>query len=117
MAADALDDYAGRFRYGYDSDDINKVFETIQALTRVDLICVWDYFDDAGYGGDSQFYVVDGDATYELAGDLWPWLSAGTDEAPNGPGSVASWKGGRTPFAYTELSGDGSRNYAFESRN
>lgn len=114
---DQLADLAGRFHDGYDSDDIRRVFEQIRAHTGVRLLCVWDYFDDFGYGGNSEFYVQTSDGTiHQLGGQLWPWLWGGCEEAPEGPGSPDSWIGSPAPLNIGDLDGDGLGNAAVENR-
>lgn len=83
--------HKGQFADGYDSDDVNRAFGAIKHVVGVDLICVWEYFDDAGYGGSSEFYLVEGNTAYDLAGDLWPWLSGDTEVEH--PGNPQQWKG------------------------
>ena len=102
----------GQFANGYDSDDVNRAFGAIKQHLGVDLICVWEYFDDAGYGGSSEFYLVEGNAAYELAGDLWPWLSGDTDAEH--PGSPDQWKGATASGidGWQDYPGDGFSNYA-----
>ncbi len=115
--SDQLDDLAGCFRDGYDSDDIQRVFARVHEQTGVWLLCVWEYFDDIGYGGDSEFFLISGSGSvHELDGQLWPWLWGGSDEAPGGPGSPESWVGAPAPGTIAELSGDGLGNAAVENR-
>lgn len=108
----------GRFQQGYDNDDFRRVATEIKAVTGAEIVCIWQYFDDFGYGGDSEFYLVDGGRLYELAGDLWPWLSADARdlEAPESPGDSATWQGSASAIEYENLSGDGW-NYALEFRD
>ncbi len=111
-AGEVLQSVAGIFQNGYDGDDINRVFGAIGRQCGIDLICVWDYFDDWGYGGDSQFYLVDGGSAFEVTGQLWCWLHGGRDEAPGGPGNPAQWKGAPADFDLSALGGDGFCNVA-----
>ncbi|BBX87971.1 hypothetical protein [Mycolicibacterium aubagnense] len=107
-----LSEFEARFSQGYTPEDINRVLGRIQLLTVTRIICVWEYFDDDGYGGNSELFFIDRHTAHELAGQLWPWLLDGRSEAPHGPGDAASWKGRRADFDYTSLSGDGLHNCA-----
>jgi hypothetical protein len=117
MTAKLDPDLAGVFAMGYGPEDAADVFAQIADATGVTLVCLWRYFDDAGYGGDSQFYVLDeqpvGTVLYELDGDLWPWL-LGDIPADQGPGEPPSWVGAKADIDLDALPvGDGG-NYAYE---
>lgn len=61
---------------GYDADDVNRVFDRLEEATGLSLVCVWEYFDSFGVGGNSQFFVaLEDDRFHEVAGDLWQWLN------------------------------------------
>lgn len=49
---ETLRENRGRFTLGYDSADINRVLSVFESAR---LVCVWDYFDDYGYAGNSDF--------------------------------------------------------------
>lgn len=107
----------GRFRYGYTPDDFRKLAEVIASDTGVELCCVWEYFDDCGYGGGSEFVIGDQGRFYELVGDLWPWLSADDGcDAPADPGDPETWRGPLSGVPVDDLDGDGNGNYALETR-
>lgn len=107
----------GSCKDGYTPEKFQRIARSIEAATGTKLCCIWTYVDDWGYGGDSEFYVQEGDRVFEVAGDLWPWLSAaqGDLDAPAGPGEPLSWKGPRSRIALDVLATDGSGNYAFEA--
>lgn len=48
----------GIFREGYTPDDVNRVFGPLSWEEGSRLVCLWDYIDYAGPGGDSEFYVA-----------------------------------------------------------
>ena len=116
-----FDELAGRFSDGYTSDDIDVAIDRIRDATGVTLICVWEYFDDYGFGGNSELLLVDGVAVHEVEGDLWAWWSTdpAAPDAPSSPGSPQTWRGGPADGLrnYTDLGGDGSSNYATEARS
>jgi hypothetical protein len=81
-------DLYGRFKSGYSADDIRAVFGRIYDAGGPDLVCVWDYADDYGFGGSSQFYAEDVDGNlFEVQPDIHRWLS-GQQETP---GPVSTW--------------------------
>ncbi|SEM77820.1 hypothetical protein [Streptacidiphilus jiangxiensis] len=99
---------------GYTPDDVNRAFGRIKDALGVDLVCVWEYHDDFGYGGNSDFYVRSAEgAVHELAGYLWPWLNRALDdpEAPEHPGDPATWTG-PTSDVTDDLADDGFHNAA-----
>lgn len=115
-------DLRGSMAGGYDDDRVNRVLGAISDATGLDLVCVWDYYDDTGVGGDSQFYVQGQDGELrELAGDLWPWLNGdpADPETPATPGDPPTWLGERAAFTTADLAWDdgGWRNYAHEDRH
>jgi hypothetical protein len=101
---------------GYTPDDVNRAFGRIRDSLGIDLVCVWEYHDDFGYGGDSDFYVRSTNgAVHELAGDLWPWLNRSVDDpdAPAHLGDPATWTGAVADV--TDDLGDGFHNAAHPS--
>jgi hypothetical protein len=85
-----LTDLRGRFEGGYSADDIRAVFGRIYDAGGPYLVCVWEYADDAGFGGASQFYFESFDGTlFEIRPDIYRWLS-GQQETP---GPVSAWMG------------------------
>lgn len=66
----------GSCKDGYTPEKFQCIARSIQDATGIKLCCIWGYIDDWGYGGDSEFYLQDGDRLFELTGNLWPWLSA-----------------------------------------
>ncbi|PJE97096.1 hypothetical protein CUT44_14010 [Streptomyces carminius] len=78
----------GRFKDGYTPDDVRNVFECIYTAGGPYLVCVWDYADEYGFGGDSQFYAEDEDGDlFEVQPDIHQWLS-GQQETP---GRMDTW--------------------------
>ncbi|OHU47299.1 hypothetical protein BKG82_26985 [Mycobacteroides chelonae] len=103
---------------GYTPEKFQRVMRSVLDATGVRLCCVWAYFDEWGYGGDSEFYIEESDRLFDLTGDLWPWLSAldGDPDAPKKPGDPRTWKGPMNAMALADLAGDGFGNYALETR-
>ncbi|BBY54153.1 hypothetical protein H7J07_05955 [Mycobacterium koreense] len=113
----ALADLEKVFANGYTPDHIDSVLGDIFDRTGVSLVCVWEFIDGDGCGGDSQLYVLDddGENLYELVGDLWPWLLDGKSEAPGGPGEPPQWKGKKVAMDLDAMGGEGQRNLAIET--
>jgi len=81
-------DLHGRFKDGYSADDIRTVFGRIHDEDGPYLVCVWEYADQCGFGGDSQFYAEEWDGgLVEVQPDIRRWLS-GQQETP---GPVGTW--------------------------
>jgi hypothetical protein len=114
-----ISDLQGCMVDGYTPEDIDRVFGRLENAFGVRLVCVWDYFDAFGYGGNSQFYVVGDDGRlHESAGDLYTWLNfdPAADEAPDSPGPPDSWRGAPADLAEPE-GDDGFYNVALENRD
>ncbi|MFF0170256.1 hypothetical protein [Streptomyces prasinus] len=81
-------DLHGRFEDGYSADGIRTVFGRIYDEGGPYLVCVWEYADAYGFGGNSEFYAEgeDGDL-FEVQPDIHRWLS-GQQETP---GPVDTW--------------------------
>jgi hypothetical protein len=109
--------YERCFNEGYDEDAINDILGHIQELTDTTIVCLWEFRDHLGYGGESELFLLDDGALYCLGGDLWPWLLDGTSEAPNGPGTPAQWKGHPTGQVAREFQGDGRHNLAWKNHD
>ncbi|MFI8200391.1 hypothetical protein ACIF6K_28355 [Streptomyces sp. NPDC085942] len=69
-------DLHGRFADGYTPEGIRDAFARIHEAGGPFLVCVWDYADDAGFGGSSQFYAETGNGElFEVEPDVHLWLS------------------------------------------
>ena len=92
-------DLRGRFKDGYSAEDIRTVFSRIYDAGGPYLVCVWDYADEAGFGGNSQFYVEDDNGDFhEAQPDVHQWLS-GQQETPE---PFVGWVGApATPIDYS----------------
>ncbi|MFE1075136.1 hypothetical protein ACFW5W_28455 [Streptomyces sp. NPDC058783] len=106
-------DLHGRFADGYSADGIRTVFGRIFDEDGPYLVCVWEYADKHGFGGNSEFYVEDDDFNlFEVHPDVHHWLTGQRDT----PGPVASWTcapvAERTDFPVT----DDFHNYARADR-
>lgn len=78
----APDELRGCMDDGYTPDEVNSVLGQLSAMTGLRLVCIWDYYDEYGYGGNSEFYIeaLDGKSLFKLAGNLWAWLSKSVDD-------------------------------------
>lgn len=114
--SEVLADLRGSMVDGYTSETVNSALGRITSASGLVLVCVWDYFDDFGTGGNSQFYIQqDTGRLRELAGDLWAWLngSPADPDTPASPGLPSSWLGGIADITTEDLRyTDGFHNYA-----
>ncbi|MBC7303183.1 hypothetical protein [Nocardia salmonicida] len=102
---------------GYDSDQITSVLGQISAASGLAVVCLWNYVDNFGFGGDSDFRILSPHGQlYYLDGDLSDWLTDTPDHAPAHPGSPASWIGGIDTDAIDIAGGDGRHSLARENR-
>jgi hypothetical protein len=113
---EAIADLRGSMVLGYDNDDINRILGRISDASGVQIVCVWEIYDDRGVGGNSEFYVLEHTGRLrELTGDLWPWLGHDPEDpdTPASPGFPGSWVGGPADLTLRQLAyHDGLRNYA-----
>ena len=115
------EDLHGCMRDGYTDDDVNGVLGQLGETAGLNLICVWDYVDTWGPGGNSDFFVLAPNGQlHELTGDLWRWLNDHPDDpqAPTHPGSPRTWVG--PPAGQTTDTcawNDGRGNFAIENRD
>ncbi|MGC9478840.1 hypothetical protein ACP4I1_32455 [Streptomyces sp. WG4] len=78
----------GTFELGYSADDVRSVFGRIADEGGPYLVCVWEYADEYGFGGNSEFYAEGEDGTlFEVQPDVHRWLS-GKQETP---GPLDTW--------------------------
>lgn len=107
-------DCEGVFADGYTDDMTRKAFGAIRAATGVALVCIWEYSDDWGYGGESCIYIVKDDILHEIDSTLYSWLTCYTkvDQLPE----PADWAGAARPdlACWADLPGDGWANYSLE---
>jgi hypothetical protein len=62
---ETLIEYKGTFADGYDDEKINRVLSSFESAH---LVCVWDVYDDYGYGGNSE---IVGTFRVDLAEQSW----------------------------------------------
>ncbi|MGV9836681.1 hypothetical protein ACWDUL_21170 [Nocardia niigatensis] len=99
---------------------VNSVLDQLRDRSGVQILCVWDVFDEK-FGGSPHFVIESRDrATLcHLAGDLWGWLtaSAADPDAPTTPGHPTTWIGPVvTEFTPNDLEADdGHHNYALRN--
>lgn len=112
---EAIADLRGSMVIDYDAERVNQVLGRISAVSGLRIVCVWDYHDAFGFGGDSDFFVdVDGRFHY-CAGDLCRWLNTPEYEpdAPDVPGAPSSWVGAPSEFHQGQFAyHDKGHNYA-----
>lgn len=111
-----LAELRGCLHGGYNPDGVNRVLGRLSQVTGLQLVCVWDYVDTAGPGGNAQFYIErKRGRLYTLSSKAWHWLSddPAASDTTSDPGSPDTWKGDdserRTRFLEWN---DESHNYA-----
>ncbi|MEU9535891.1 hypothetical protein AB0D00_26730 [Streptomyces sp. NPDC048213] len=83
-----LRDLHGRFADGYSADSIRSTFGRIEEAGGPFLVCVWDYADEYGFGGNSRFYAeTENGDHFEVSPDIHQWLSGELKI----PGPMTSW--------------------------
>ncbi|MFE5847956.1 hypothetical protein ACFQ7N_40680 [Streptomyces niveus] len=88
LAAELLAELHGRFQDGYTPEDVTAVFSRIYDAVGIYLVCVWDYADEYGFGGNSEFYAEDQDGgLFEVQPGIYHWLS-GEQQTP---GPLDTW--------------------------
>ncbi|MEV5205711.1 hypothetical protein [Streptomyces sp. NPDC053720] len=81
-------DLRGRFEDGYSADDIRSVFMRIHDAGGPYLVCVWDYADEYGFGGNSRFCAEnEGGNLFEVQPSIHQWLSGELKT----PGPMDTW--------------------------
>ncbi|MEV7657889.1 hypothetical protein AB0O39_27440 [Streptomyces anulatus] len=81
-------DLYGRFADGYTPESIRAVFDRIHRAGGPYLVCVWEYADAHGFGGNSQFYAENEDGDHcEIDPDVHLWLSGQTEL----PAPMSTW--------------------------
>ncbi|WP_331718692.1 hypothetical protein [Streptomyces sp. NBC_00212] len=102
-------DLRGRFEDGYTPEDIRTIFYRIYDTAGIYLVCVWDYADEYGFGGNSQFYAEDQDGVFfEVQPGIHRWLSGQQDT----PGELCTWVCARVTEATDFPASDDFHNYA-----
>ncbi|MDG5807882.1 hypothetical protein P9869_35600 [Streptomyces ossamyceticus] len=83
-----LADLHGTFKFGYSAEDVRSVFARISDEGGPYLVCVWEYCDEDGFGGNSQFYAENDEGEFfEIKPDVYRWLSGELET----PGPVDTW--------------------------
>ncbi|MBE1467451.1 DUF4314 domain-containing protein [Kibdelosporangium phytohabitans] len=101
---------------GHNEDEVNVVFAQIEAGTGVRVVCVWQYGDDFGAAGDSQFYRAAANGRlFRVAAPLWDWLTAHPDVSVALTEAPVDWFAREAEtFAMIDLPyHDGQYNYAY----
>lgn len=113
FAADltVLREHQGDFEEGYEPEDIDRF---LAQFKTVDLICLWEYQDDIGFGGDSEvigcFARTEG-PWFPLADGVWAWLIGDPGPAPEDLASILA----DVPHEFQDL-GSLPATYAYEDR-
>ncbi|MCX4784058.1 MULTISPECIES: hypothetical protein [unclassified Streptomyces] len=104
-----LADLRGRFEDGYTAEDVRAVFGRISDAGGPYLVCLWDYADEFGFGGNSEFFAEDDAGNFfEVTPDIHRWLS-GEQEVP---GAVSTWVCSPVTKPFTFAVSDDFHNYA-----
>lgn len=102
-------DLWGRFKDGYSADDVRRVFGRISDAGGPHLVCVWDYADEYGFGGNSKFYAEDEEGRFlEVEPGIYRWLTG----EQRSPGPVNTWVVGPVAEPIEFAVGDDFHNYA-----
>ncbi|MYR09036.1 hypothetical protein GTY62_00080 [Streptomyces sp. SID724] len=81
-------DLYSRFADGYTPEGIRAVFDRIHRAGGPYLVCVWEYADAHGFGGNSQFYAENENGDhFEIEPDVHLWLSGLTER----PAPMHTW--------------------------
>jgi hypothetical protein len=100
---------------GYYPDRVNSALGRLNQAFGIRLVCVWNYLDEIGYGGDSDFYLEEAEGRlHYLAGRLWAWLNHALDDvdAPDTAGAPADRWGLASGLSATRMTSDGQLNLA-----
>lgn len=126
-----LIEHKGTFEDGYDDAAISSVLDGFETAR---LVCVWDYHDDYGYGGNSEFFGVTKvpDPAYthmypnatkdegpwrQVHPDVWAFLS--DPDSDIDPATIPCLLVSTTEYApqnINDLPGDGFANVAIENK-
>jgi hypothetical protein len=68
VGAALLERFFGQFADGYTPEDVDRVCSAVRDATGVEICVVWDYFDDCGFGGNSDFAVAGGGKVFGCSG-------------------------------------------------
>ncbi|MEU6349983.1 hypothetical protein ABZ896_11715 [Streptomyces sp. NPDC047072] len=94
---------------GYSDDEVADVLGSVAEVTGVHVVCLWDYVDRYGCGGDSDWYVrAPNGSLHWLACDLFSWINYGE----NAPGDPSTWAGSPAGITTSTLVTVSPFNYA-----
>ncbi|WP_328373047.1 hypothetical protein OG800_49570 (plasmid) [Streptomyces sp. NBC_00445] len=94
---------------GYSDEEVTAVLGPVAEATGVHVICLWDYVDRYGCGGDSDWYVMTpSGALHRLAGGLFSWINYGEGK----PCDPATWIGNATGVTSSTLAAVDPYNHA-----
>ncbi|WP_186782506.1 hypothetical protein [Streptomyces sp. CBG9] len=110
--AATITDLRGRLADGFSEYDVQEVFGRIEDKGGPVLACMWEYVDQDGFGGTTQFLYEDPDGGFfELSPTFTGWL--GGSEAT--PGPAESWLG-EPADTFAIAFSDHTHNYALNDR-
>ncbi|MFE1610393.1 hypothetical protein ACFW7P_16775 [Streptomyces albidoflavus] len=110
--AATISDLRGRLAGDFSEYDVQEVFGHIEDKGGPVLACLWEYIDQDGFGGTTQFLHEDPDGGFfQLSTDFTGWLSG--EKAT--PGPVESWLG-EPADAFEPAATDHAHNYALDDR-
>ncbi|MEU3497588.1 hypothetical protein ABZ747_29365 [Kitasatospora cineracea] len=74
-SVEALGDLRGSMQDGGTPENARKVFQRIHEAGGPYLVCVWEYVDKDGFGGQSHYFVKGEDgALYDIQNGVYQWL-------------------------------------------
>ncbi|NEE25425.1 hypothetical protein G3M53_08085 [Streptomyces sp. SID7982] len=107
-----ITDLRGRLADGFSEYDVQEVFGYIEDKGGPVLACLWEYINQDGFGGTTQFLYEDPDGGFfQLSTAFTGWLSG--EKAT--PGPVESWLG-EPADAFEPAFTDHVYNYALDDR-
>ena len=106
---EALKALRGTFTDGYTPEDVNRVCSTIRDVTGIVLGIVWEVYDDAGFGGNSDFAVAHAGKLHECEGGLEELSTFLNDDGPC-PASFSVTLG-------KEIATETDQNYNYEVKD
>lgn len=96
-----FEEFRGTFENGWTDEDINLALPELEEILGVSLVCVWDRYDEVGFAGDSNLYVMDAVGignVYELSGEWLSFLISG-----EGSPDVANVSNNHSPISLRRI--------------
>jgi hypothetical protein len=111
----AVGEQRGRLWGCYDATRVNDVLAPVGAAAGLELGCLWELHDAAGFHGTPSILTIERGRLRELSPLATRWLTGdpGDSLTPLLPGEVSTWVGQSTGVAIRALAHhDGLHNYA-----